>query len=155
MTTPSYRTALSVFSVVSVLSVLSCAKPQSMATVSARSGISSPDADTRVSEVLEAVFTGDAKGVSNDSLYNPTGAVVANGSQRFSSPRLAGVQLGGESAITSTSVNVRDGIAWGSVEYRWFSSDMSQVRVGRATVVLTPRPKGGWWVDQLHSSTSR
>ena len=124
-----------------------------MATVPARSGISM-DADVRVSEVLEAIFTGDAKGTPNDSLFSPSGAVVANGTLRFSAPRLAGVQLGGESAITSTSVNVRESVAWGAVEYRWFSRDLNQVRVGRATVVLVPRPKGGWWVDQLHSSTN-
>lgn len=134
--------------------VLACAGPRRAVTLPARGSISS-DADAQVSNALEAIVTGDAKGNQNDSLFSPAGTVIANGTLRFRPPRLAGVQLGGESAITSTQINVRENMAWGSVEYRWFSTDLNQVRVGRATIILVPRPAGGWWVDQLHSSTSR
>lgn len=134
--------------------VLACAGSKRVVTLPARGSISS-DADGQVSRVLEAIVTGDSKGNPNDSLFSPAGTVIANGTLRFRPPRLAGVQLGGESAITSTQINVRESMAWGWVEYRWFSTDLNQVAVGRATIILVPRPAGGWWVDQLHSSTSR
>jgi hypothetical protein len=118
--------------------------------------LADPDAEQEVSTILEAAVTGDPKGSGADSLYAPSSTVVANGSLRLSTPRLAGVQPGGSAAITTSEVSVRGGVAWAMVEYRWFSTELNQVRVGRATVVLMPRRGGrGWWIMHAHSSTSR
>lgn len=118
--------------------------------------LADPDAEQEVSTILEAAVTGDPKGSGADSLYSPSSTVVANGSLRLSTPRLAGVQPGGSAAITTSEVSVRGGVAWAMVEYRWFSTELNQVRVGRATVVLMPKRGGrGWWIVHAHSSTSR
>ena len=118
--------------------------------------LADPDAEQEVSTILEAAVTGDPKGSGADSLYSAASTVVANGSLRLSTPRLAGVQPGGSAAITTSEVSVRGGVAWAMVEYRWFSTEQNQVRLGRATVVLMPRSGGrGWWIVHAHSSTSR
>jgi hypothetical protein len=118
--------------------------------------LADPDAEVHVSALLEAAVTGDPKGPDADSLYSPASTVVANGALRLSTPRFAGVQPGGSAAITTSEVSVREGFAWAMVEYRWFSTEQNQVRVGRATVVLAPRRGGqGWWIVHAHSSTSR
>jgi hypothetical protein len=118
--------------------------------------LADPDAELRVSAILEAAVTGDPKGPDADSLYSPASTVVANGALRLSTPRFAGVQPGGSAAITTSEVSVREGFAWAMVEYRWFSTEQNQVRVGRATVVLSPRRGGqGWWIVHAHSSSAR
>jgi len=138
---------------VSVLTA--CAGPQAPAAgVSPQ--LADPDAELEVSAILEAAVTGDPKGSGADSLYSPSSTVVANGSLRLSTPRLAGVQPGGSAAITTSEASVRGGVAWAMVEYRWFSTELNQVRIGRATIVLMPRRGGrGWWIVHAHSSTSR
>jgi hypothetical protein len=118
--------------------------------------LADPEAELRVSAILEAAVTGDPKGPDADSLYSPASTVVANGELRLSTPRFAGVQPGGSAAITTSELSVREGFAWAMVQYRWFSTEQNQVRVGRATVVLTPRRGGqGWWIVHAHSSTGR
>ena len=118
--------------------------------------LSDPDAEQQVSSVLEAAVTGDPKGTAADSLYSPASTVIGNGTLRLATPRLAGVQPGGASAITSSEVTVREGVAWAVVEYRWLSTEQNLVRLGRATFVLAPRRGGsGWWIVHAHSSTSR
>jgi hypothetical protein len=117
--------------------------------------LADPDAEQEVSAILEAAVTGDPKGSGADSLYSPSSTVVANGSLRLATPRLAGVQPGGSAAITTSEVSVRGGVAWAMAEYRWFSTELNQVRLGRATVVLMPRKGGrGWWIVHAHSSTT-
>jgi hypothetical protein len=132
-----------------------CSGPRSPAT-GASPQLADPDAEQEVSTILEAAVTGDPKGNGADSLYSAASTVVANGSLRLSTPRLAGVQPGGSAAITTSEVSVRGGVAWAMVQYRWFSTEQNQVRLGRATVVLMPRSGGrGWWIVHAHSSTSR
>jgi hypothetical protein len=118
--------------------------------------MASPDDEQEVSSVLEAAVTGDPAFGAVDSLYSPAATVIANGQLRLATPRLAGVQAGGKSAVTSSEVTVREGFAWAIVEYRWFSTEQNQVRLGRATLVLAPRKGGrGWWIVHAHSSSSR
>jgi hypothetical protein len=118
--------------------------------------LSSPDAEQEVSSLLEAAVTGDTRGTATDSLYSPAATVIANGNLRLSTPRLAGVQLGGSAAVTTSEVSVREGTAWALVEYRWFSTEQNQVHQGRATFVFAPRKSGhGWWIVHAHSSTAR
>lgn len=148
------RAVRSLTAALSLVVLGSCSSQPAITTVPARAGIAAAT-DAQLTDLIEAIVTGDAKGVPNDSLFSPMGTVVANGQIRFSPPRFAGVQLGGESAVTSSQLTVREGVAWAALEYRWFNSELTQVRVGRASVIFVPRPKGGWWVEQLHSSTSR
>ncbi len=116
----------------------------------------SPDAQGEVERVLEALVTRDGAGGAPDSLFAPDAIVLAGGNARLAAPRLAGVQAGGQSAITASQISVRDGVAWGVVDYRWFSTDQNLVRLGRATVLLLPRrTKPGWWIAQLHSDLVR
>jgi hypothetical protein len=118
--------------------------------------LATPDAEQDVLGVIEAAVTRDPVFGAADSLYSPSSTVVANGQVRLATPRLAGVQPGGSAAVTTSEVTVREGLAWALVEYRWFSTEQNQVRLGRATLVLSPRKGGnGWWIVHAHSSTSR
>ncbi len=117
--------------------------------------LADPEAEARVTATLEAMVVGDPHGPVTDSLYAPGSVVIANGSTKISGPRLAGVMFGGQAAVTSSQVNVRQDVAWASLDYRWFSEDKSQVRLGKATVVLAPGKSGTWKVVQMHSSASR
>jgi hypothetical protein len=132
-----------------------CGRPPAP-TSAASPQLADPDAEQQVSAILEAAVTGDPKGSGADSLYSPSSTVVANGSLRLATPRLAGVQPGGTAAVTTSEVSVRGGVAWAMLEYRWFSTELNQVRIGRATIVLMPRRGGrGWAIVHAHSSTSR
>ena len=118
--------------------------------------LASPDDEQQVSAALEAAVTGDPVFGAADSLYAPSATIIASGQLRLATPRLAGVQPGGTTAITTSEVTVREGLAWALVEYRWFSTEQNQARLGRATVVLAPRKGGrGWWIVHAHSSTAR
>ena len=116
-------------------------------------GLANPDAENDVSLVIEAMVVGDARGRATDSLFAPSATVTANGVTRFSNPRLAAVETGGLSAVTATEVNVRADVAWATFDYRWFSEDKTQVRLGRGLMVLIPKRGGrGWLITALESS---
>jgi hypothetical protein len=117
--------------------------------------LANPDAEARVTAALEAAVVGDPHGPVTDTLYAPGATVISNGNNRLSTPRLAGVMPGGQAAVTSSQVNVRQDVAWAVVDYRWFSDDKAQVRLGKATLVLAPLRNGVWKVVQMHSSSSR
>ena len=118
--------------------------------------LANPDAENDVSLVIEAVVVGDARGRSTDSLFASSGSVTANGVTRFSNPRLAGVETGGLSAVTASEVNVREDVAWATFDYRWFSEDKKQVRLGRGLMVLIPKRGGrGWSITALQTSQTR
>ncbi len=118
--------------------------------------LANPDAENDVSLVIEAVVVGDARGRSTDSLFAPSGSVTANGVTRFSNPRLAGVETGGLSAVTASEVNVREDVAWATFDYRWFSEDKKQVRLGRGLMVLIPKRGGrGWSITALQTAQTR
>ncbi|HTL05592.1 MAG TPA: nuclear transport factor 2 family protein, partial [Gemmatimonadales bacterium] len=71
-------------------------------------------------------------------------------------PRFAGVGVGGEVAITSSRLEVRQTLIWVYLEYRWLSLKDGAAREGKATVLLTPRSEGaGWRIVHAHSSTAR
>src|ERR1051326_8457018 len=70
-------------------------------------------------------------------------------------PRLAGVEPGGEVAISSSRLEVRQSLVWVYLEYRWLSMTGGLAREGKATILLTPRAGGsGWRIVHAHSSTS-
>lgn len=118
--------------------------------------LANPDAENDVSVVVEAVVVGDTRGGSTDTLFAPSTTVTANGVTRFSSPRLAGVEPGGLSAVTASEVNVRQDVAWATFDYRWFSEDKTQIRLGRGLMVLIPKRGGrGWVITALQTAQTR
>ena len=117
--------------------------------------LATPDAENDVSVIIEALVTGDTRPGSTDSLFAPSSIVTANGATRFSNPRLGGISNGGLAAVTASEVNVRKDVAWASFEYRWFSEDKTQVRLGRGLMVLVPKRGGhGWAISALQSAQS-
>jgi hypothetical protein len=109
-----------------------------------------------INRIIEEAFQADSRSDPADSLYAPHAVIIADGTVRRATPRFAGVGPSGEVAITSTQLEIRGTAAWGDVEYRWVSDRNNQVRVGRASFVLTPaRGRTGWWVAHVHSSVAR
>ena len=141
-------------SIVTLIALLAACAPKQQA-IGPATRLADPDAEARVTATLEAAVVGDPHGPITDTLYAPGAVVIANGATKLSGPRLAGVMPGGQSAVTSSQVNVRQDVAWASIDYRWFSDDKSEIRLGKATLVLVPGKSGAWKVVQVHSSSSR
>lgn len=141
-------------SIVTLIVLVAACAPKQQA-IGPATRLADPDAEARVTATLEAVVVGDPHGPITDTLYAPGAVVIANGATKLSGPRLAGVMPGGQSAVTSSQVNVRQDVAWASIDYRWFSDDKSEIRLGKATLVLAPGKSGTWKVVQVHSSSSR
>jgi hypothetical protein len=107
-----------------------------------------------VTAVLTAALNADSKSEPADSLWDPEATVVANGQLRDAPPRFAGIGHGGEVAITSSRLEVRQTLVWVYLEYRWWSLKDAAAREGKATVLLIPKPGGsGWKIVHAHSST--
>jgi hypothetical protein len=142
--------------VAALLSLLVACAPSSPSGPAPATRLANPDAENDVSLIIEAVVVGDARGRSTDTLFAPSATVVANGVSRFMNPRLAGVETGGLSAVTATEVNVRENVAWATFDYRWFSEDKTQVRLGRGLMVLVPKRAGhGWAITALQTAQTR
>ena len=138
----------------SIALLLACSPKQAAPAPSPH--LANPDAENDVSLVIEAVVVGDARGRSTDSLFAPSATVTANGMTRFANPRLAGVETGGLTAVTASEVNVRQDVAWATFDYRWFSEDKKQARLGRGLMVLIPKKGGhGWSITALQTAQSR
>ena len=107
-----------------------------------------------VTAAISAALDADRRLSPADSLWDPEALVVANGTLRYAPPRFAGIEPGGDAAITSSRLEVRQSLVWVYLDYRWISVTQSLAREGRATVILTPKPGGvGWRIIHLHSST--
>jgi hypothetical protein len=110
-------------------------------------------ADDRVSLVFSAALEADARLESADSLYEPDALIVANGVNRYAPPRFAGLGPAGAVGIASSRVEVRSGMAWAQIEYRWISTSAGLAREGRATFVLVQNEQGAWRIRHAHSSS--
>jgi SnoaL-like protein len=108
-----------------------------------------------ITAVLVAALDADRQFLTVDSLWDPEATVVADGSLRYAPPRFAGIEAGGEVAITSSRLEVRQSLVWVYFDYRWISVKEGTAREGKATVLLTPREGGGWRIIHLHSSTAQ
>jgi len=109
-----------------------------------------------VTAVLTAALMADSRAEPADSLWDPEATVIANGQLRNVPPRFAGVGSGGEIAITSSRLEVRQSLVWVYLEYRWLSLKDGAGAEGKATVLLTPTQNGsGWRIVHAHSSTPR
>ena len=135
-----------------VVLVSACAKPLSAPPPS----ILSPGVvEEPITAVLMAALDADRRMTTADSLWDPDAAVISNGELRYAPPRFAGIEAGGQVAITSSRLEVRQTLVWVYLEYRWLSVSDGVAREGKATVLLTPRSAGGGWrIVHLHSSTS-
>ena len=122
-----------------------------------RSAVFSPGlVEEPVSAVLTAAMAADSRGEPADSLWHPEATIVADGEVRFEPPRFAGVGAGGQAAISSSRLEVRQSLVWVYLEYRWLSMKNGAAKEARATVLLTPRPEAvGWRIVHAHSSTIR
>ena len=108
-----------------------------------------------ITAVLVAALDADRQFTTVDSLWDPEATVVADGSLRYAPPRFAGIGVGGEVAITSSRLEVRQSLVWVYFDYRWISVQEGVAREGKATVLLTPREGGGWRIIHLHSSSAQ
>lgn len=128
-----------------------CASPRAPAAAVMSPGL----VEEPVTAVLTAALDADRKFESADSLWDSDAVVVANGASRDAPPRFAGIEPGGEAAITSSRLEVRQSVVWVYFEYRWISVRDARAREGRATVILTPKAGGaGWKIVHAHSSTA-
>jgi hypothetical protein len=108
-----------------------------------------------ITSVLLAALDADRRFLTVDSLWDPDASVVADGSPRYAPPRFAGIEAGGEVAITGSRLEVRQSLAWVGFDYRWISIRDGVAREAKATALLTPRENGGWKIVHLHTSTTR
>lgn len=111
--------------------------------------------DQTLLNLVTTVLLADARLEPATPLYAEGATTVANGEARHFPPRYAGLAPGGEVGITSSRVEVRQGVAWAYVEYRWISTAAGAAREGVATFVLVPAAGGGvgWRVLHAHSSS--
>ena len=108
-----------------------------------------------ITSVLLAALDADRRFLTVDSLWDPDASVVADGSPRYAPPRFAGIEAGGEVAITGSRLEVRQSLVWVAFDYRWISIRDGIAREAKATALLTPRENGGWRIVHLHTSTTR
>lgn len=108
-----------------------------------------------ITSVLLAALEADRRFLTVDSLWDPEASVVADGSPRYAPPRFAGIEAGGEVAITGSRLEVRQSLVWVTFDYRWISIRDGVAREAKATALLTPRDGGGWRIVHLHTSTTR
>jgi hypothetical protein len=108
-----------------------------------------------ITSVLLAALDADRRFLTVDSLWDPEASVVADGSPRYAPPRFAGIEAGGEVAITASRLELRQSLVWVTFDYRWISIRDGVAREAKATALLTPRENGGWKIVHLHTSTTR
>jgi hypothetical protein len=110
--------------------------------------------EDEVTEIIIGALNGEAAGETTDTLYTSSAVIVVNGRTRTLTPLFAGIGQGGQVAITSSQLEVRSGLSWGLVDYRWETRD-GVVREGRASFILTQVRSGTWRIQHVHSSSPR
>jgi hypothetical protein len=132
--------------------LVGCAHPVAMGARGITGG--SDASEAKVTDIITAALDAEAQGHRSDSLYASSAVIVVNGRTRSFSPLFAGIGTGGEVAITSSQLQIRTGIAWGLVNYRWETRD-NVAREGQATFVLAETGNGRWQIQHVHSSSPR
>jgi hypothetical protein len=138
-------------STVLLLVLLGCSRTTTTYSVA---GSGAERAEAEVTAVISQALDAEALGQNADSLYTSAPLIVVNGRTRATTPLFANVGTGGTVAISSSQLEIRAGLAWGLVEYRW-SSREGVTREGRATFVLKPGNDGRWRIQHVHSSSPR
>ena len=124
-------------------------------TVEASASPAVTNDEAEISRLIASALTAEATGQDADTLYAPGAIVVMNGRSRPDAPRLAAVATGGRVAVTSSRMEIRQGLAWALVDYRWESASDALVREGQATVIAARQRDGKWRIVHLHSSSPR
>ncbi|MEO8201309.1 MAG: hypothetical protein ABI679_12355 [Gemmatimonadota bacterium] len=134
----------------SLAPLAACARP---VTISPR-GVSggSDAAEAMVTAVIYGALESAAAGSNADSLYTSSAVMVVNGRTRSLAPLYAGISSGGQVSVTSSQLEIRNGISWSLVSYRWEMKD-TVAREGQATFVLTQDGEGRWKIQHAHSSS--
>lgn len=135
-----------------VMLLSGCARPATIRTqgFSNRSDVM----EAAVTAVITSALEAEAAGAAADSLYTSSAVIVVNGRTRTLTPLYAGIGAGGQVSITSSQLEIRSGISWGLVDYRWEMRD-NVAREGQATFVLTQDGEGRWRIQHAHSSSPR
>lgn len=117
--------------------------------------VSAAQAEAEISRVVEEALRTDAAWAEGAELYARGHVVVADGDRRFTYPRFAAIDSGGQVAVTSSRVEIGPTLAWAYVEYRWIDTDRGAARAGLATFVLSAGRSEAlpWTIVHAHSST--
>lgn len=135
--------------------IIGCARPATLPTRMSRGGSEAGEAaEAMVTAAITGALEAEAAGTPADSLYTSSAIIVVNGRTRQVPPLYAGITPGGQVSITSSQLEIRSGISWGLVDYRWEMRD-TVAREGRATFVLTQDGQGRWRIQHAHSSSPR
>ena len=135
-----------------LLVVVGCSRPAAVPPGPAP--LSPGVVEESITSVLLAALDADRRFLTVDSLWDPEASVVADGSPRYAPPRFAGIEAGGEVAITGSRLEARQSLVWVAFDYRWISIRDGVAREAKATALLIPRDEGGGWrIIHLHSST--
>lgn len=110
-------------------------------------------ADEALSQLIVTALAADTRLETPSGIYESDALVVADGTARYAPPRFAGLGPGGDVAVTSSRIEVRGGVAWAQVEYRWLSTAAGRAAEGRATLVMVPTVEGAWRIRHAHSSS--
>ena len=133
----------------SLPALLACGGPGAPA----RLPVAVVEPDEQLSQVILSALQADARLETPTGLYENDATIVADGAQRYAPPLYAGIGPGGEVAIMSSRIEVRAGIAWAQIEYRWLSTAVGRAAEGRASFVLVPGTEGAWRIRHAHSSS--
>ena len=107
-----------------------------------------------ITAVITAALDADRRLESADSLWAPDATVIANGELRTAPPRFAGIEAGGEVAVSSSRLEVRQSLVWVYLEYRWLSMTGGLAREGKAALrARGPEAGGGFHVGRAWSPT--
>lgn len=111
--------------------------------------------DESLVDLVAAALAADARLELASPLYTTAATVMANGEARQLPPRYAGLAPGGEVEVSNSRIEVREGVAWAMVAYRWVSRAEGVAREAVATFVLVPAEAGGvgWRIHHAHSSS--
>lgn len=131
-------------------SLAGCAHPAPPASLA----LSPSQIEEPVTAIVAAALEADSRREAADSLWDPEATVIANGELRDGPPRFAGLGIGGQVAVSTSRLDLRQRVAWLFLEYRWADLPAGVVREGRATILLSPGTDGRWRIVHAHSSTA-
>ena len=128
---------------------LGCSRGQSVVATSVSQG---DFQESAVTAVITGALEGAAAGRPTDTLFTSSALIVVNGRIRMAAPLFAGIGEGGQVIISSSQLQIRTGIGWSAVDYRWESGD-GMAREGRATFIVAQVAPDRWQIQHIHSSS--
>lgn len=107
--------------------------------------------DREILALVRQSLQADASGQPANDLYLPNSTVIANGADRRTPPRFAGVGAGGRVRVTAVNGYVEAGFAWATADYQWVAGDGNASEAAKATFLME-RLDGRWRIRHVHSS---